>query len=76
MADLIYHVPDPPKRPFKKGDAVIVVDSGGKSVGRQTIANTTAKTVTTDCGRQWTADGWRWDSERRWPFPTIKHARR
>lgn len=74
MADLTYHVPDPPARPFKKGDAVAIVDREGNDIGRQTVTAAGKRIVTTDCGRQWTQNCWRWDGEREWPFPSIRHA--
>lgn len=74
MADLTYHVPDAPARPFKKGDVVVTVDREGKDMDRRIVTSAGKRIVKTDCGRQWTQDGWRWDGERTWPFPTIRHA--
>lgn len=74
MSDFKYHVPEPPASPFAAGDEVIVVDSQGLELGHIFVTGSTKKIVQTDCGRLWTQDGNRWDGEREWPFPTIKHA--
>jgi hypothetical protein len=76
MANLTYKPAVPPKRPFKVGDNIQVLDSQHIVVGRQKIVEVGRKLVRTECGRQWTVDGRRWDSERAWPFPSIRLARR
>lgn len=72
MADFTYHVPDPPTRPFRRGQMVTVVDSQGLELSEVKVTRG-GKIVQTSCGRWWTPDGWRWSEGRRWPFPTIKH---
>lgn len=75
MADFTYVPHDPPHRPFRKGDKVIVLDSQGMELSARTITRTGVGGVTTDCGRCWERDG-RWQSADgvAYPFPTIKHA--
>lgn len=73
MADFTYKPHVPPKRPFRVGDIVQLVDSQGGSVGDpKRIVRIQATTVKTDCGRTYMKDG-RWYSDRRpWPFPWIR----
>lgn len=72
VADFTYKPSKPPKRPFRKGDVVELIDSQGGVVGTKTIVRIQATTVKTACGRTYTKDG-RWYSDRRaWPFPWIR----
>jgi hypothetical protein len=72
MTDFLYKPHVPPKRPFRRGDLVELMDSQGDVVGTKKIVRVQAITVRTDCGRTYMKDG-RWYSDRRaWPFPWIR----
>lgn len=74
MTYLTYVDPPKPTRPFRVGDAVDVVDRNGGAIGQQRVISVKGRAVTTDCGREWTKDGW-WKGERdAWPFPSIRLA--
>lgn len=70
-----YKVFDPPHRPFRVGDEVIVLDREGMNLGRQKIVLASGRIAGTECGRIWRQkDGyWIGDENRAWPFPTIHH---
>lgn len=72
MTDLTYEYYDGPEKPFRKGDIVTVTDRGGMDLGDVKIAKVTRRHVTTDCGRQWTLQGWYQGERQAWPFPTIR----
>jgi hypothetical protein len=74
MTDFTYQPNIAPKRPFRRGDVVELVDSQGFVCGTKKIVRIQATTVKTDCGRTYMKDG-RWYSDRRpWPFPWIRLA--
>lgn len=74
MADLTYKPPLKPKRPFKTGDVVEVIDRDHKVIGTQKIVSVGLQLAKTECGRKWRLDGWRWADKKAWPFPSIRHA--
>lgn len=38
----------------------------------QTVTSVRAGIVRTDCGRMWSTDGWWFDGEASYPFPSIR----
>lgn len=72
MADLTYQVVDAPAPPFRTGETVHVHDRTGLALGAVQIIKVTAKKIVTDCGREWTRDGWWIGESQAWPFPTIR----
>lgn len=70
--NLTYVVPEPPARPFRRGDRVQTVDRDGSVMGEQLVTAVRNGSVRTDCGRSWSASGWWSDGTRAWPFPSIR----
>lgn len=76
MSALTYIPPEPPPRPFAVGDEVEKLDRNGRVMASQRITKVGKRRVTTDDKRGWRcADGWWWDGEAYWPFPSIRLAR-
>jgi hypothetical protein len=70
--ELTYQVYDGPERPFKKGDAVTVTDREGMKLSQVKVVSVRGNRIKTNCGREWTKDGWRVGDGFVWPFPTIR----
>lgn len=72
MAELTYEVYDGPSRPFRKGDTVTVTDRSGLALSEVCVVRVRGNVVKTDCGREWTKQGWYIGERQAWPFPTIR----
>lgn len=71
IMSLTYKVPEPPGRPFRKGDIVETLDRNGGVMGTEVVVYAGPKIVRTKDGRRWNQDGW-WVGEIAWPFPSIR----
>jgi hypothetical protein len=68
---LTYIPPVKPKRPFVKGDVVLILSRDHQAIGEQIIARGGRYYVSTDCGREWSQKGWWRGDDRCYPFPSI-----
>jgi hypothetical protein len=73
---LTYVVPTNPRRAFKRGDIVDVMDRECKRMSSQRVTFARKNFIVTECGRHWNQDGWWIGENGTWPFPWIKHSRR